>query len=243
MTKTLQARKLNISCKFSALAALYIPSKHRGGGWNEASRPGMGGKVIIQVQDDANWNGEGNKPKRMAVVRFILRHGKDVLNSRIKKRLPIKRKDKTTVLFKCASSSTNKIRQKTIFQLIFEEKEDTDDFLMWWYAKNGSTNLEWDESKELGEEDKDADKSRLKRKAVNFSNSGFTPLKKKPKEMQASVLADSTNNTKQRDESPKIRRSDKKHENKEDGREEETLIDYNEAPESQNWMSAFAPYE
>ena len=88
----------------------------------------------------------------VAVVRFELRRGIDVLNSRITEGLPIHCKDKTMVLFKYFSTSTGRIGQKTVHLVQFEDVEDANDFLMSWYAKNGSIKA-W-----LGEEIPDAAK-------------------------------------------------------------------------------------
>ena len=251
MTETSTSTSLRtVTCKFRAPAALYSPSGIKGGGWREASRPGMGGEVMIQVQqEDAKWSTNGS-PNSIAIVRFQLRHGKDVLNARIKDKLPIRRKDNVTVLFKCLSSTTHKIRKKTIFHLIFEKEEDTDDFLMWWYAKNGSiqTWLEGDESKKLKEgvdeskklkenNKKEAKKSCSKRKATDSTNSGFTPLKKKlNKGEQDKALVESTSKKKKQKSGGSVIQKPTK---KRDTVEEVVEFDYDDAPQSQNWMAAF----
>jgi hypothetical protein len=286
-------QSLKVIEKFRAPAALYVPSTTKGGGWSEASRPGMGGEAIIQVQDDATMSG-----KSVSVVRFQLRHGKDVLNARIEGGLPINRKDEKAVLFKSASTSTSGIRKKTIYNLIFTNVEDTDEFLMWWYAKNGSIKA-W-LAKDI------TTKTSLKRKATEPTKCGFAPLQKKSKasipEEEASVttkvkvrlqsqydkkpLGESTNrkaidetrnplalstkmrrfenNENERPEnaygsnlktsdnnnkkgSPAFVNNDDSHNDgsnsngSDDNNErEEVEIDHDDAPQSQDWMSAFA---
>jgi len=133
----LSSKALSIIEKFQAPAALWIPSSIAGEGWSEISGIRRGGQVIIQVQEDAL-----DARKQIAVVRFDLRHGQDVLNGRILHGLPLNRVDEKTVDFKCASTSTRNVRHKTINRVQFQTVDDTDDFVMWWYAKNGSIK-EW----------------------------------------------------------------------------------------------------
>ena len=66
----------------------------------------------------------------VAVVRFELCHGIDILNPRIKEGLLIQCKDKTMVFFKSFFTCTGRIRQKTVHLVQFEDVEDINDFLM-----------------------------------------------------------------------------------------------------------------
>lgn len=129
-------KQLKVLEKFRAPAALYVPATTSGNGWSIISGPGKGGCTIIQVQENAN-----NDGPNVAVVRFQLGHSgamKDVMNARIMNQLPIHRVSHQEVCFKCVSTTTNNIRQRTIFKIKFEKTDDTEDFLMWWYAKNGA---------------------------------------------------------------------------------------------------------
>ena len=179
-------KALNVIEKFRAPAALYRPSGVAGGGWSETSGPKRGGRVIIQVQENAD-----GKERQIPVVRFELRHGQDVLNARILPGLPIHCKDQTSMYFKAASSSTGRIRRKTIHLLKFRNNDDTDDFLMWWYAKNGSIEA-W-----LGQDSNQKNESTLKslkRKAID--DLGENQLRKRLKDNKAEggrPLQDSTN--------------------------------------------------
>jgi hypothetical protein len=179
-------KALKVIEKFRAPAALYRPSSAAGDGWSETSGPKRGGKVIIQIQENADRTGSS-----IAVVRFELRHGQDVMNARILPGLPIHRKDKTSVFFKAASTSTGRIRRKTIHLLKFQNNDDADDFLMWWYAKNGSIKA-W-----LGEDSNQKNKSTLqlsKRKATDDPTENR--LRKRLKDNKAGddrLFTDSTN--------------------------------------------------
>ena len=133
MNMSRSQKSLKVVEKFRAPAALYRPSDTRGNGWTVSAKPGMGGEVIIQDQQDAD------DPKSIVpVVRYQLRHGQDTMNCRIVEGLPIRRENAKTVLFKSASRNNGGVNVKTIFQLVFETTNDTDEFLMWWYEKNGS---------------------------------------------------------------------------------------------------------
>ena len=103
------SKSLKVTEKFQAPAGLWHPSSNAGEGWSETSGIQRGGKIIIQIQENANGVGEP-----VAVVWFELRHGIDVLSSRITEGLPIHRKDKTTVLFKSFSTSTGRICRKKL---------------------------------------------------------------------------------------------------------------------------------
>jgi len=226
--------------KFRAQAALYSPSTMKGDGWIEISGPDLGGEAIIQLQEDAR-----RKSRRpISVVRFQFRHGKDFLNARIQSQLPIHQKGATTVLFKPASSSNSGFCRKTVYLFKFENIDDTDDFMMWWLAKNGSTFL--------GEETKKTSK-RKTRNDCNDGGTGFTPQKKKSKPSTLgskariplkgstnAVPAEGTlkldNVTKSVDKDTKKLGGDSDSDS--DDNEE---IDYDCAPLSQNWQLAFDP--
>ena len=247
-------KSLKVIEKFRAPAALYVASETKGGGWAEVSRPGMGGEAIIQDQDDAAMRGN-----IVSVVRFLLRHGKDPLNARIVKGLPIVRNgtDEKSVLFVSASTSTSGIRQKTMFNFIFTTVEDADEFLMWWYAKNGSI------------------KAWLAKEVAELTNCSFAPLQEKskasiPKEEASKHLCESYDRKSINETggplalSTKLRRCSLKtsdNKNKKDSNDgslndgsndgsnsngsydsddgEEVEIDWNEAPQTQDWMSSF----
>mmetsp|Transcript_19228 Transcript_19228/g.41791 ORF Transcript_19228/g.41791 Transcript_19228/m.41791 type:complete len:303 (+) Transcript_19228:369-1277(+) len=127
-------KRLKVLEKFRAPAALYVPATTAGNRWSIISGPGTGGCAIIQVQENANDGGPN-----VAVVRFQVGHTmKDVMNARIMNQLPIRRVSHQEVCFKCVSTTTNNFRQRTVFKIKFEKTDDTEDFLMWWYAKNGA---------------------------------------------------------------------------------------------------------
>ena len=232
-TMVLSTKSLKVIEKFRAPAALYIPSKIKGGGWAEVSRPGMGGEAIIQVQDDATMSG-----KRVSVVRFLMRHGKDLVNARIMKGLPIIRNstDEKSVVFMSASTSTTGTRQKTMFNLIFTNVEDADEFLMWWYAKNGSIKA-WlaketsngkaaePSKKPLGEStnQKSIDEASAKMRLCNLKtsdNKKYSPA--------------FGNNNGSRNDGSSSDGSDDSDE------VEEVEIDWDEAPQTQDWASSFS---
>ena len=167
-------KALSVIEKLRAPAALYRPSSTLGGGWSETSGVKRDGRVIIQVQENAD-----GKQDSVAVVRFVLRHGQDVLNARILHGLPVVRKDSNTVFFKVCSTSNSRVRCKTIHVLKFDKEEDADNFLMWWYAKNGSIKawLREDSNQKI------LTRKSLKRKAAESTKTGSTPLGKRVKVM------------------------------------------------------------
>jgi hypothetical protein len=228
-------KSLKVTEKFRAPAALYIPSKNKGGGWAEVSRPGMGGQAIIQVQDDATMNG-----KCISVVRFLMRHGKDAVNARIVNGLPIIRNntDEQSVVFASASTSTSGTRQKTMFNLIFENVEDADEFSMWWYAKNGSIK-DW-LAKETSLKGKAAEPSK---KPLGESTNQKSTIDEASAKMRRCNLKTSDN----KKDSPAFgntngsRNYESSSEESDDSDErEEVEIDWNEAPQTQDWASSFA---
>ena len=125
-----------------------------------------------------------------------------------------------TVLFKSASRNNGGVNVKTIFQLVFETTNDTDEFSMWWYEKNGSNKNRYPKN--------DIKTTPIKRKGTKC-----TPRKKNPKssaspEEASKPLIDSTNQ-------PTLKiGSNKNQEN------EEYVNIYSEpAAQSQNFMLAF----
>ena len=245
------SKALSITEKFRAPAALWRPSQHARGGWVETSGIGRGGQIIIQMQENSD-DTEGP----VAVVRFVLRHGQDVLNARILNGLPIYRSAENEILFKSASTSTYKVRWKTTFRIKFETFDDTDDFLMWWYAKNGSIKALIEESsnkkhkrkstEQIGGKEK---KPRIQRSDNNESTKRDESAKGKLK-YPLRVLVESTN-VKQRAVA-----SNKSAESKinnisilnddptsSTNEKEEVMIDDDDAPQSQNWFASFEEYE
>ena len=247
MKTAVSTKSLRVYEKFRAAAALYTPSANKGDGWCEVSRPGMGGEVIIQLQDHATLS-----ETFVTVVRFQHRHGKDVVNARIVKGLPINRINQSTVVFKSSSSNTNGYRKKTIFRVTFENSIDTDEFLMWWYEKNGSIKT-W-----LKEGSNQKGFTAVnKRKNRDPTNCGFTPKKKKPKssalpcckeegrsssKKKKTLLVESTNfdSIEKKRKHPSVVTSKLKNSSSNEGVDlEDVGIDSEYAPQSQNWMSAF----
>eukprot|EP00531_Pseudo-nitzschia_arenysensis_P008296 CAMPEP_0116127962 /NCGR_PEP_ID=MMETSP0329-20121206/7111_1 /TAXON_ID=697910 /ORGANISM="Pseudo-nitzschia arenysensis, Strain B593" /LENGTH=240 /DNA_ID=CAMNT_0003622079 /DNA_START=54 /DNA_END=776 /DNA_ORIENTATION=+ len=234
------SKSLKVVEKFRAKAALYIPSKWKGGGWLETSGPDGGGEAIIQLQENADIKeNRGLVP----VVRFQLRHGKDVLNARILGGLPLRRKDKHTVYFKALSSTTSGIRRKTVHVFKFIEESDADDFEMWWYAKNGSLN-EWIKAK------KNKKQGSSKRKATDPTNSSFTPLKKK---LKATKDFDANQEPNRDDSLQKLStalsfeddssgKSNAGNETDGSSDDEDVFVDSDDAPQSQQWFVAFEDY-
>ena len=267
-------KALSVIEKLRAPAALYRLSSTLGGGWSETSGVKRNGRVIIQVQENAD-----GKKDSVAVVRFVLRHGQDVLNARILHGLPVVRKDSNTVFFKVCSTSNSRVRCKTIHVLKFDKEEDADDFLMWWYAKNGSIKA-W-----LGEDSnqKISTRKSLKRKAAESTKTGSTPLGKRVKVMVdddrcrdgdddckqvLQPLRESTNSkfdvgessTKpaqkkkknigendikddnENNDSDKTGRSDVPkycHLASDSEEKEEVMVDYEDVPQSQDWLASF----
>ena len=87
------------------------------------------------------------------------------------------------------------------------------------------------------ESKKEAKKSCSKRKATDSTNSGFTPLKKKlNKGEQDKALVESTSKKKKQKSGGLVVRKPTK---KQDTDEEVVEFDYDDAPQSQNWMAAF----
>ena len=251
------SKPLKVIEKFRARAALYTPSTRKGGGWIEISGPELRGEVVIQLQEDAGRHHCYNGKKYIPVVRFHFRHGKDFVNARIQDKMPIHRKGKRKVLFKCLSSSfSSGDRCKILCCLVFEKEEDTNDFMMWWLAKNGSTPLGYENNEKL-----------LKRKISDTKDcgrdSGFTPKKKKPRASSRTkdVLHNSTNSAGSSDTGAVG--FDNNHTSNTDGtgllntsakdsnditlavNDEESkavaIDEDNYVPKSQNWMSAFSP--
>ena len=85
------------------------------------------------------------------------------------------------MFFKVFPTSNSRVCRKNIHLLKFDKEEDADNFLMWflmwWYAKNGSIKA-W-----LGEDlnQKVSTKKALKRKSVESTKTGSTPLGKRVK--------------------------------------------------------------
>lgn len=250
---TFSCKTLKVIEKFRAPAGLWRPSLNAGDGWSETSGTRRGGRIIIQIQENADIDEDP-----VAVVRFELRHGVDVLNSRITKGLPIHRSDDKTVLFKSVSTSTGCIRRKTVHLVKFDSVEDTDDFLMWWYAKNGSIKA-WlgDDSGKTGGTRKATTpiekKPRGKRKATTPINDLCKPSEKKPKvdmnkgkrKKQKKCLVDSTNK-KNNNVSESKEKLESKHEPlPHDGdKKEDVVVDLTEdPPQSQDWYVSFNQYE
>ena len=206
----LKTVKLKVERKFSAPAELYVPSKRSGGGWIEISGPKMGGEAIIQIQCG------------VAVVRFLFRHKKDFLNTRIQPDLPIHRKGRRTVIFKSVTSSTSGLRMRKVYCLRFETKDDTDDFVMWWLAKSGSTSLLLKTK---------SPKKAMKRKAERCSSED--DHKKKRSKMKSP----STSTPPPHEEQIK---GGKKSVDGDSDAEEEVLVDDYDAPMSQKWTDAFS---
>ena len=240
ITKTLKVIE-----KFRAPAAYYRPSSRPGGGWVFAAEPGMGGKAIIQLQEDAESAGENKE--FIPVVRYQLRHGKDVMNARIQKGLPINRVNERTLDFKSASRNTSGVVLKTIFRFVFESSNDADEFRMWYLEKNGSIEA-W-----IAKEK--AAKLAKKRKGTDLTGCGLGPQKKKPKltafpeqttgkKEGPKPLGDSTNRNSIETKRSKVK-AKKMNGSKDDEREakaeeeEVVILDYEDAPLSQNWMAAF----
>ena len=224
---------------------------------------------MIQMQENSD-NTEGS----VAVVRFVLRHGQDVLNARILNGLPIYRSAENEILFKSASTSTYKVRWKTAFRIKFETVDDTDDFLMWWYAKNGSIKAWIEESsneKHLGFKRKSNEQiggKEKKLKIQRLDNNESTERDESANgklEHPLRVLVESTN-VKQRavasNKSDKSKINDVSILNDEwkennysdftdkaatttssNNEKEEVMIDYDDAPRSQNWFASFEEYE
>ena len=256
-----QKKALKVTEKFRAQAALYSPSTNEGDGWIEVSGPLLGGEAIIQLQEDAK-----RKSTIIPVFRFQLRHGKDVVNARIEHTLPIYRKADKEVLFKCVSSNSGGLRRKTVYALKFQTKDNTDDFMMWWLAKNRSISLGL-ESKETA--------LKKKRKIKWVHGSRYTPLKKKMKP-DMGVVKDLQHEQERKNLISK-HKEDKEAENKESegsvsnvssknltsnkreekvvkettdtsgngcdssiGEDDEVYVDDECAPQSQDWSSAFS---
>ncbi len=237
-------KALKIDEEFRAPAALYTPSSTGNkGGWAIISSPGMGGEVIIQVQDDAKVSG-----KTIPVVRYQLRHGQDYSNVRIVDKLPIKRVNETKVIFKSVSSSNNGIRKKTVYALKFDKKTDADKFLMWWYQLNGSIDR-W-VAKEIAEKSPDESLSGLvpETKQVKMEKSEAKLPSTKPTSKKTTLkepLSESTNvkvdNRFLSSEKTYVskKKGNEKEEEGEDEVEDEAVIDNADTPRSQNWTSAF----
>jgi hypothetical protein len=100
-------------------------------------------QVLIQVHKPND-----RTKQDIVVVRWQNHIGKDGLNCRILKGLPIRRgEDSTEFFFKSASTTTAAISRKTIFALKFESVDDADEFEMWWYMLSGQI-TEWKKGKE-----------------------------------------------------------------------------------------------
>ena len=251
-------KTLKVVEKFRAPAALYYPSRLKGDGWIEVSGPSLGGEAVIQLQGDAKQK-SGNRT--ISVFRFQLRHGKDHLNARIQHRLPIHRKGETTVLFKSASTNSGGLRKKSVYAVKFQSKDDTNDFMMWWLAKNGSTSL--------GEETKNTSKRKAEDKTGCDRGSGYTPQKKKSKQTKScppangvlnnstnsgceespergakgkivSSLNSTSNNSSEAKELDSVgTKNDKDDDSSDSDSNEEVAIDDEYAPRSQQWVLAF----
>ena len=260
------SKTLKIIEKFRAPAALWRPSLHAGDGWVETSGIRRGGQIIIQTQENADDN-EGP----VAVVRFVLRHGQDVMNARILNGLPIHRCEENEILFKSASTSTYRVRWKTTFRIKFTTPDDTDDFLMWWYAKNGSIKA-WSEASSLRFKRKSTEQiggmERKRPKIASSENNALTQTDKAANgklKLSHQVLVESTNvkhgaigskNNDKRNsfvcgkskenDSSNVNNESKENSNSnltDNNEMREVMIDYDEVPQSQNWFASFEEYK
>ena len=238
----------NVTIKelFSGSAKFGRPSDNTGAGW-----VATGDKGIATIQKQVSQDGS-----IVYVARWTNYMRVDGMNGRILPGLPILRQH-DSVYFKTSSTTTRGIRRKAPFCFKFETVEEAEEFEMWWLLKNGSI-ASWkkeDTQKKLGGNSLVNNNLPLQETTNASVNVNVNDKLKSTVAHSGlkSIAEDSINNSNEEDvidlngNNSKDLKDDNGSLSDDDDSSndypgEGVIIDDEDAPQSQNWKTAFAPY-